>query len=475
MADKVGGRIYPARVWLAALFVLFFLFLGGGGSPNPVTELLLEIVFVAVAAAWLWLPGETSGDGGKVDPLLLVLVAIPLLLPIVQLIPLPPSAWTALPARQGEIAALSLVNEQNSWRPLSLSSSRTLAALLAIVPAVGCAYAVASLNLRGRRVVLAAIVIMAAASSVLGALQLVAGSHGINLYSQFHVGWVTGFQANRNAEADVLLIGLLAVAALAAPYVADRGRRFPLGFDRRGMLALAIGIALFLLAATAMTGSRAGTALIAVALVASGAILWTSRSTRLGSRGFPLGRLAVLVATVAVVAGLAIYSGHTALERLAERFTDAPDARQDLWQDAWFALKQYWPSGFGLGGFQPAMIPAERLEYLDVTMPNRAHNDFLELGLEAGLFGYAMLAAAALVCLILGWKSWRARPGMRGQIVFAAGVLIVITLHSFVDYPLRSMSLACLAGVAGGMLAKPFAAAGKDDVHEGRNKLESRA
>jgi O-antigen ligase len=473
MATTVGGRSYPARVWLVALFVLFALFLGGGGSPNPVTEMLLELVFAAVAVGWLWLPGVASRDGGRVDPLVLVLIAIPLAIPLVQLVPLPPSAWTALPARHGEVASLALVGQENSWRPISLSSSRTLAAVLAILPAVGCTYAVARMSGRQRRLILVAIVLMAVASSMLGAMQLVAGSRGINLYGQFHAGWVTGFQANRNAEADVLLIGFMALVVLVAPYLADRSRRFPLDFDRRAVLALAAGLALFLLAATAMTGSRAGTALIAVALVFAGAMLWTALAARRdGGRGMGPVLIGVTILAVALLAVVALYSNDTALARVVARFSDTPDGRPHLWQDAWFALRQYWPVGFGVGGFEPAMIPAERLEFLDATIPNRAHNDFLELGLEAGLPGYLMLAAAALVCLAMAWKSWQDRPAMRTQVVFVAGVLIVITLHSFVDYPLRSMALACLAGVAGGMLARPAGTTGASDARDGRNKVE---
>jgi O-antigen ligase len=474
MATTVGGRAYPLRVRLVALFVLFFLFLGGGGTPNPITELLLEIVFVGIAAAWLWWPGASADEGERADPLLVLLIAILLAVPVLQLVPLPPSVWSVLPGRQNEVASLALVDQQDTWRPLSLSASRTLASLLAIVPALGCAYAVARMTVRGRRLILVAIAVMTVLGSLLGVLQLVAGDRGINLYSQFHAGWVTGFQANKNAEADVLLIGLLAIVALVAPYVADGARRFPLAFDRRGMLALTGGVVLFLLAATAMTGSRAGAALIAVGVVFALAILLTAtglRRHRSGGLGWLV--IAVPVVLLGLAAAVFAFSGDTALTRLGARFTDAPDVRLQIWQDAWFALKQYWPAGFGMGGFEPAMLPAEQLQYLDVTMPNRAHNDFLELGLEAGLLGYMMLAAATTVCLAMAWRSWRGNPAARPQVVFALGVLIVITLHSFVDYPLRSMALACLAGVAGGMLARPVGVAGASENRHAHNTVES--
>jgi uncharacterized protein YycO len=65
-----------------------------------------------------------------------------------------------------------------------------------------------------------------------------------------------------------------------------------------------------------------------------------------------------------------------------------------------------------------------------------------------------MLVAAFIVCVALAVRAWRAAPGMRRQLIFGLGVLIIIALHSVVDYPLRSMALACLAGVAAGMLVK---------------------
>jgi O-antigen ligase len=442
MARPFAGGTYSARARLVAIFLVLAVALGGGGSPNPTTELLLEISFAVCAAVWLWLPSEWADGDGQVDRLVFVLVAIPLVIPIMQLLPLPPSLWTGLPARQDEFASLSLVGREHSWRPISLSPSRTLAALLAIVPAVGCAYAVARLKAHERRLIVATIVVMALASALLGVLQLFAGDRGISLYSQFHVGWITGFQANRNSEADVLMIGLLALATLAAPYLFGGVRKLPMKLDRRAVLGMTLGLALLLLAATLMTGSRAGTMLISVAVVLALAIAAVSRTPRQDLRGTPF----AIAAALALLGGVAIaylaYAGHTAVGRVAERFADAPGGRLHIWQDTWFALGQYWPVGFGMGGFEPAMLPAERLEFLDAAIPNRAHNDFLELGLEAGVMGYIMLAAAVLVCFTMAYKSWRYQPARKAQVLFAMGVLFVISLHSFVDYPARRIVVA---------------------------------
>jgi O-antigen ligase len=87
-------------------------------------------------------------------------------------------------------------------------------------------------------------------------------------------------------------------------------------------------------------------------------------------------------------------------------------------------------------------------------VPNRAHNDYLEIGLEAGLLGYLAVVASTIVIVAMFWRSWRAVQAMHSQLVFGAAVLLLIALHSVVDYPLRSMAIACLVGLASGMLAR---------------------
>ena len=114
-------------------------------------------------------------------------------------------------------------------------------------------------------------------------------------------------------------------------------------------------------------------------------------------------------------------------------------------------------------------VAAERLEVVDSSYPNRAHNEFLELALEAGVPGLAVLAG------LVGFLAWRcvvrlrspASPQDRGQLTFAAVTLVTLGLHSIVDYPLRSMALATFAGVATGFILVPARFRG-DAVRPGR-------
>lgn len=476
MAAIIFGRGYSARGWLFAAFVAVAIILGGGGTPNPGTEVLLEGIFALVAFAWIWLPrNEGSDPKASRDPLALLLIAVTVLIPVVQLVPLPPAIWSALPGREDEVAALSLVGQEHTWRPISISPSHTLASLLAIVPAAFCFYAMGRLGKKDRSLVLWTIVAMALLTAVIGAFQLTAGGANLNLYPQHHIGWVTGFQANRNAAADLLLIGFLALALTATPYLASDQRRQPLNLARGPLAALIAGTGLFILAAIAMTGSRTGIALILPAVASALLISYLNmESKRSLSTVLLFGALAA-----ALVVGLPLLflllSSDTALARVVARFASLDDERIAIWKDSLYALQQYWPVGFGMGGFQDAILPAERLEFLTPAIPNRAHNEYLEIGIEAGVLGYAMAAIAACLCIAMAWRGWRGEPALRPGVVMGTTALFLIALHSVVDYPLRSMALACLTGVAAGMLVKNGASANQSRDFGRTKRVKGRA
>jgi len=209
------------------------------------------------------------------------------------------------------------------------------------------------------------------------------------------------------------------------------------------------GFTAMLLFATVLTASRMGIALLPLALLGICAMLWPALE---GFGRWRWAPLAVALLAVPVIAVVALRGGNTALASVADRFLFAEDGGCELWRGAWFAIQQNWPLGVGMGGAQPALVAAERLEVLNASVPNRVHNDYLELALEGGLPALLLLAAIAGVLAWAAWRNWRERPDQRHFTAFGAIVLFVVAAHSFVDYPLRSMALACLAGTGAGLL-----------------------
>lgn len=264
--------------WLAMAFVAGALILGGGGSPAPQTELLLQVLTCLVLLLWLWLPTPGGQMPLPRDRLAWTLGCLALALPVLQLVPLPPSVWQALPGQEGRIAALSLIGAADHWQPLSQSPPRTLAGLLSLVPPLFAGFAVASLAPEGRQRVLLAVMAIVLCSAVLGTAQVSLGSDALRLYAESHRDYLVGFQANRNAQSDVLLIGAVATGAVIVPMLAAAGRRrrrdrsAPRIGARAWWLVLA-GVVGLLLLAVVLTGSRMGIALIGVAVLALWLIL----------------------------------------------------------------------------------------------------------------------------------------------------------------------------------------------------------
>ncbi len=102
-------------------------------------------------------------------------------------------------------------------------------------------------------------------------------------------------------------------------------------------------------------------------------------------------------------------------------------------------IRDYFPAGAGMGGFDPIFRMHEPFNLLKRTYFNHAHNDFLEIALDAGLPGLLLLAAA------IGWwglasaRAWRRRPD--AVVVLArlgSAILLLVLGASLVDYPTRT-------------------------------------
>ncbi len=437
----------PDRISLmAVLLVAAAMLLGGGGSSNPRMETVLQVTVAALVLAGL----AMAHSGLRRAPHTVWMTAAPLvLLTLAQLVPLPPAVWRALPGRVAERAALDLVGAGADWMPLSMAPAATFAALLAIIAAVAIMLAVARLDVRGRMAVAVAIAVMASASILLGALQLARVGGGTwALYQDVSAGWLIGFQANRNAQADVLQIGMLAVALIGM--VRFKGRVA----GRAHLLLIAAWLAVLVIGVV-LTGSRAGIALLPVTAGFAVAIIWPRLNRKIAG-------LRLWVAGSALTFASAIY-GLTRIgvvQNVIGRFGSDDEGRWDFWIDAVYALDKVWPWGSGIGTFAYAFIAAERLEMVHDRFPRRAHNDWLEWTVEAGLTGWIALALMllALVWSIrLAWRQWGAAnpPDLvqRGQILFGIGVLVIESLHALVDYPTRAMSLAALIAVAAAFVA----------------------
>jgi len=427
--------------------------LGGSGVSYPLVELALQLILAAIAVAWVW---RVSPDVLRAIPRSVWLIVVMVLaVPTLQLVPLPPAIWQHLPGREVELRNLTLLGLGDSWRPLSLMPDITLGSLISMASAMILLVMAVCVPRSGRTLLFGVIAAVALLSLVVGAGQIGGGDGNIFRIYQPDSAFLNGFQNARNAQADVLLIGMLCLAGVIRDMVLgevlpDR-RLLVLGGLAAGSAVLALGVVL--------TGSRTGMGLLIPVLVMQAILVrpWLG----LGWRNLVLGAIALVV--LAVLAFYALRE-NAMIGRALSRFATKGEFRPEIWTDTLFAIRSYLPWGAGMGTFIPVFFLHERLEIVSELVANRAHDDYLELVLEAGLPG---ILVAILVCSLIfsGLRKGITQGGrrVRGQVFCATSVLLVITLHSLVDYPLRSMSLAGIAAVCAAVLLNPLGLGYKQD------------
>lgn len=419
----------------AILLLIVSTLLGGGGTPSPLLELAVQLIGAGIAAFW---GIQMLRRNAKISLPALVIAALFLLVPLVQLVPLPPSVWQALPGRAPEIEALKLVGAENSWRSISMAPDRTLASLLASIPPLLLLVMVASMRRRDRALMVAVVGAIGLLPLLVGLLQVRAG---VLLFWDRSDVVLTGFQANRNTTADVLLVGLL--AGVTALRLWNEGRSRP----RSPVVILTASAVLSIMIATGvfMTGSRSGVVLLLIAVPAAAIIAFLQVQ---GSSRRPLlaglGALIILAGAGLVVA----QSANGSIVKVVSRFSTDDETRPELWRDTRYAINESFPFGTGIGTFVPIMFAAERLEVVDMRLPNRAHNEYLEYTMESGIAGPLAMLVISLYLIVIARKEWRKhQPFSRAQISCAIAAMTIVALHSIVDYPFRSMSMASLIAI----------------------------
>lgn len=444
------------------LFIAFLavLWLSGGASRGDVTGQA-----VVRAAAWLALVAGVLGftkvelHGCRTVALLMMaVIAIPLL----QLVPLPPSIWSRLEV--GELYGSSILDQQ-VWRPLAMSPGATLNALSSLIVPMTTLFLMTGLAHEDRNRIVHVLLVMVVLSVLTGLLQLSGGGF-FNPLINYPAGSVSGTFANRNHFALLLAIGCMIVPLWALTRRDQAGWRLPVG------IGLALLVALTILA----SGSRAGMLLGALALILAPLIV-REQVARL-FRGLPRWAMptaiGIVIASAIAIIALSFYSGRAeSINRLASADIDG-DMRNLGLPAAIEIAKAYFPFGVGVGGFDAAFRIVEPTEILQIYYFNHAHNDWLELVLESGVLGLAVAGAAILWWLAASVKVWPRSMSVSQARVngrFGSAALFLIMLASIVDYPARTPLIMAIAVIAALLLAWGTKALGKDSLPDGSRPL----
>ena len=425
-------------VAIATTVLLAFAFLLGGASRQH--ELRLALVELAalptvVLAALALLRQEAFSR----HPLAFGILAATAALPLLQLLPLPPALWTALPGRAEPALALELSGITPEWTPLSLTPDRTWRSFLALLPPIAAFLAILAVPVETQRRVMLTILAATVAAVILGAAQLASGGDSLYPWRTTDAGSVVGFFANRNHLATLCLISIPFAAVLGSASLRQGGRA-----PSAWYAALFIGL---MIVALGVIRSRAGIILIWPVLGTSLLAAWVAA----GRGRPPLLLLAIAAGVTAALVGVGLF----ALDPILARFEagSSPEGRFENWPIVAEAANAYLPIGSGLGSFDSVYRSVEPLARLDATYFNQAHNEYLEIWLETGWLGVAVLAAFLVWFGRRTWTAWGARPSSARDLQRAASIAIgAVLLHSVGDYPLRTETIAVIFALCCGLL-----------------------
>lgn len=405
-ADVIGQVIVRAASW--AILIAFVLF---GPRPSLIeVRTVAALVFAAVALTAL------------------------------QLVPLPPAAWTELPGREVLTRAVAVLGEEQPWRPVSMSPGATVNALSSlIVPVVALLLAAPlsrSEHWRTATILLGLVV----ASSLLGLLQF-SGSHFDHPLINDVTGSVSGSFANRNHLALFAGIG-----CILAPSWAFRD-----GHGARWKPWTALGLTILFLLIILATGSRTGMLVGGLGIVIGLAIVRRPLASAL--RRLP--RRWTVAAITATVGGLVLaIVASIALDRAVSVDRATTTVINDELRIQAFPVivemaKLYFPVGSGIGAFDPVYRIHEPSALLNIRYLNHAHNDLLEVVLDAGLPGLLILATA------VGWWFWRSATvwlrdaGSDASLArMGSGILLLVLIASVTDYPARTPMIMAVVVIA---------------------------
>jgi len=424
---------YRSPALHVALLVMLAVALGGGGLAYALNNLIVQLSALLIIAfhkdrAWQFF---------REAPLALrILVVLSVALPLVQIVPLPASLWHNMPGRDLVRQSFELAEiPAYSWFPLSVDTMRSVVAFCGTL-APAAIIVIGSTLERDELTQLGwALTVAALAAFLLGVVQLAtAGNSGLIYDGRADGDVLYATFANRNSAGMFFVLAVIVQTALPIP-------RQPIA------QMLRLGAFAILAVAVILTQSRSSMVLLLVAGAFAGARLLAMRWP-----GLKLGWLAgagTLIA--ALLAVLAVTQSDGRMRASLDRFSDISTDRPAMWEDGLYAAGRYWPAGTGMGTFDEVFQIDESLEHISPRRAGRAHNDYIELGIEAGIYGLVLLAAWFVW---IGWAALQSLPGeWRWMRAGAAIGLACIAAQSLLDYPLRNQTLLCVAALLVAILA----------------------
>jgi O-antigen ligase len=414
------------------LYLLACLILGGS-AQGVWQNMVLQLVGLAIIA---WAAAAGDDPLPKAARTLLLILVVGLAVVILQLVPAPPSLLAFGP-RGRVVSDYAVLGRPAPWLPISVTPYAALDSLLAVIPPLAVFCAILRLGAFRASWLAAALLAGAVAGIILGALQVATpgGNSPWYLYQETNRGVAVGFFANANHMADLLVVALPFIAALAAAGKSRNIQRYS------ALLASLAGVSIVLIIGIVFNGSLAGYVLAIPAILASVLIIAPpSRNVRLG--------VAIVAALAALIAVGGLASTSVGSSRLGQEASGSVQSRQAILRTTSKAIADTMPVGTGLGSFLRVYRLYETPDQVTPEYVIHAHNDYVELVLELGLAGALLIIGFLAWSVAASRSAWRTGGGPYARAASIASAVVLV--HSLVDFPLRTAAISaafamCLA------------------------------
>ncbi|HZG09341.1 MAG TPA: O-antigen ligase family protein [Allosphingosinicella sp.] len=433
--------IHVLRLALVPAYLVLCLVLGGASGGGYWANVALQLLAIPII---LWaVVARRSAPISSSAKQVMLLLALAIMVVLVQLVPLPPSIWTSLGGRGEIVRGFEMLGQPLPWMPISLAPYRTIASALWMLPALAIWFGIVRLGGYKSSWLAVALIVVTACAVGVGALQLAGGENSsLYFYRITNRGSAVGFFANSNNMAELLVV---AIPFLAMLYLmARRGGSLQ---KSSALLLVLIGALSVLLVGIAVNGSLAGIGLAVPALGAA-ALMILYRRKRLPVWA-PVAAALLLAGSAALMLSAPFQNNLT-----SEQARTSQDSRYSSFGTSIQAAKDYLPLGSGIGTFPEIYPRYENPQAVTRWYMNHVHNDYIEVALETGLPGMALVALFLLWWLRRVFLIWRAdEPDHAARAATIASA--VILTHSFVEFPLRTAAISAVFAMCVALMAEP--------------------
>jgi O-antigen ligase len=429
-------------------FLLLCCLLGGTSQYLFAPKLILYAVSLLIICWTIW-QVDLSDILSKSKVLSLIVLGF-IGFALIQLIPLPPWLWTSLPGRETIAEGYALLQMPLPWRPISMSPEKTLFSLSNLLPPIAIYLMVVHLSDSDEQnTAIWGLLFFAAFTVFLGFIQKFSPDGPFHFYDVTNEDLAVGFFSNANHQATLLLMALpFAFAFMYKALTPDESYIEPI--NKRSVAAILMIIAFII--GLMLNTSVAGYMLMIFGVIMSVLVLSTKSGFRLNPK------ILLLIVVLAPFIGLVLFDAFNSILSVgvvAEKLAVTGEmSRGFIYRQTLEIMPTYLTAGAGLGAYPEVYRLSESLDNINSVFVPHAHNDYLEILVDMGVFGGLLVAA-----FWLWWGKTLLTLGIRGRdasVVAKAALLalLMVLLHSLVDYPLRTLAISTLFGFSLGLIVR---------------------